>query len=97
LLGERAPEEADLGELRDDAGVHPLRPIPVACVRDDLAVAERAGGLTDQLLLVGEVEVHGRVLSRTCHRSRARSRSSRAPAAASAAHTRWHWPTRARL
>ena len=60
LLGQRAAEEADVGELRDDPEIHPLRAVPLARVRDDLAVAERARGLADQLLLLGELEVHDR-------------------------------------
>ena len=54
LLRQRAAEEADLGELRDDPAIHPLRAVPLARVRHDLAVAERAGRLPDQLLLLGE-------------------------------------------
>ena len=96
LLRQRAAEEADLGELRDDPAVHPLRAIPVARVRHDLAVAERAGRLPDQLLLLREREVHGAYCLAHAEHSRGRSRSSPAPDAGSAASTRSRSPRPAR-
>ena len=44
-------EEADLAELGDDRPVHLLGAVPVARVRRDLALAELAGGVADELLL----------------------------------------------
>ena len=58
LLGQRRGEEAELGELADDRPVDRLGAVPLGRVRRDLGVAEVARGLADQLLLVGEREVH---------------------------------------
>ena len=58
LLGQRGGEEAQRGQLADDPAVDRLGAIPLGGVRSDLGVAERPRRLTDQLLLVGELEVH---------------------------------------
>ena len=62
LLGQRRGEEAELGELGDDAAVDRLRAVPLGRVRRDLGVAELARRLPDQLLLVGERQVHAAIL-----------------------------------
>ena len=65
LLGQRGREEAELGELGDDAAVDRLGAVPLGRVRRDLGVAELPRRLPDQLLLVGEREVHAAILIRT--------------------------------
>ena len=62
VLGQRRSQEAELGELGDDSAVDRLRAVPLGRVRCDLGVAERARRLPDQLLLVGERQVHAAIL-----------------------------------
>ena len=65
LLRQGRREEAELGELGDDPAVDRLGAIPLGRVRRDLGVAERPRRLLDQLLLVGEREVHAAILFRS--------------------------------
>jgi len=63
LLGDRHAEEPELGQLRDDAQVDRLDPVPLRRVRRHLAIDELRGELPHRDLLVGQLEVHGSPLS----------------------------------
>ena len=54
-----------VGDLRHELGVEVMIAVVLARALDDLAVGELARGLADQLLLVGQVEVHGPTLLRS--------------------------------
>ncbi len=59
LLGELNPHQAQLGQLRDECAREFLRLVPLAHEGTDLAFGELADRLPQQLLLVGELEMHG--------------------------------------
>ena len=60
-LGDRRPEEAELGHLREDLAMDLALLVPLADVRQDLGLGEGADAVADELVLVGEGEVdHGR-------------------------------------
>jgi hypothetical protein len=63
-FGDRGAEEADLTQLARQLAVEAFGAVVLADPRDDLPVGELARGLGDQLLLVGEVEVHPCLLCR---------------------------------
>ena len=59
LLGELNPHQAQVGQLRDERARKLLRLVPLAHERTDLAFGELADRLPQQLLFVGELEMHG--------------------------------------
>ena len=59
LLGDDDPEQAELGHALDDPQVEVVVDVVLDRVREHALVHERADGVLDQALLVGELEVHG--------------------------------------
>src|SRR5262249_35473484 len=60
LLGDRDAHEAELPELRDEVVGEPAFAIELLRHRSDAIPCERPDGVSDQLVLWSEVEVHGR-------------------------------------
>src|SRR4029079_2542917 len=58
FLGELNPHQAQRGHLRNQLCGKMLGVVPLADVRLDLSLGELANGLTEELLFVGETEVH---------------------------------------
>src|SRR5919202_1078559 len=59
LLGDRDPEDAELGHALDHLRVEPVRDVVLDRVGEDPLVDEAPDGLLEQPLLVGQPEVHG--------------------------------------
>src|SRR5436853_246608 len=84
LLGDRDPEDPELGHALDRAHVEVVRDVVLDGVREDPVLDELPDRVLEQPLLVGELEVHAGSLSRArgrppdSGRSRGRSRRGRA-------------------
>ena len=63
LLGERDPHQAEVAELGDDLVREALLAVELLGDRRDLALGEVAHGAPDQLVVVGEVEVHPAIVA----------------------------------
>ncbi len=57
LLRDRHPHQPEVGKLRDEVVREPLLEVELGCDRSHAFARERAHGLADELLLLGEVEV----------------------------------------
>jgi hypothetical protein len=60
LLGERDAHQPQLAELGHDLVGEPLLPVELLGHRGDLLLGEVADGAADEVVVGGEVEVHGR-------------------------------------
>ena len=58
LLGDRHPHQPELGELRDELVREAMLPVELLGDGRDLLLREVADRAADELLLLGQVEVH---------------------------------------
>ena len=102
LAGDDRPQVTLVGDLGDQLEVEVLVAIVLAGALDDLVVGEGAGGLADQPLLVGEVEVHGSgtvshpaitLIGGWLHRRGMRAAAISTSPIRSSATVRWIWCT----